>query len=89
MSKNVDDLKTAIFAAKDGVTACDAINTLATFAEKGNTQAKETLALYVKDGPISHMRTHACSALAESVKEPGGEFSELFRKGLSVPDLRF
>ena len=40
MTKNLDDLKTALFAAKDGGVACDAINALAKHASKGNDKAK-------------------------------------------------
>jgi SMI1 / KNR4 family (SUKH-1) len=89
MNKNLDDLKDALFTAKDGGAACDAINTLAKHAEKGNRQAKQVLALYIKEGRINHMRKHACFCLAESVKQPDGEFTELFREGLFDSDLRY
>jgi len=89
MTKNLDDLKAALFAAKDGGVACDAINTLAKHANRGNNQAKEVLALYVREGRINHMRTFACSCLAESVKEPDGEFAGVFRERLSDPELRY
>lgn len=89
MTRQLDDLQATLFAAKDGGVACDAINSLAKYAKKGNAQARQALALYVKEGQIRHMRTHACSLLTESVKEPDGEFAELFRAGLSVPELRY
>ena len=89
MSKNLDDLKTALLAAKDGGIACDAINALAKLASKGNHKAKEVLALYVREGRINHMRTHACSCLAEGVKELHGEFVALFQENLSDPELRY
>jgi len=89
MSKNLDDLNAALFAATDGGVACDAINTLAKHANKGNGQAKRALALYVREGRIDHMRMHACSCLAESVKAADGEFAALFREGLSDPELRY
>ena len=89
MTKKLDDLNAALFAARDGGEACDAINELEKYAQKGNEQAKAVLALYVSKGSINHMRTHACSCLAASVKEPHVEFATLFRKGLSDPDLRY
>ena len=52
MTKNLDDLKAALFAARDGGVACDAINMLAKHANKSNDQAKEVLALYVREGRI-------------------------------------
>jgi hypothetical protein len=69
--------------------ACDAINSLAKHAMKGNDQARHALALYVRKGQINHMRAHACSFLAKSVTEPDGEFAELFREAMSVPELRY
>jgi len=89
MTKKLGDLKAALFAATNGGAACDAINSLAKDATQGNAQAKKALALYVKEGRINHMRTHACSSLAKSVKDPDGEFTELFREGLSDPELRY
>jgi hypothetical protein len=89
MIKNLDDLKTALFAAKDGGVACDAINALAKHASKGNDKAMEVLALYVREGRINHMRSHACSCLAESIQEPNGKFVALFQENLSDPELRY
>jgi hypothetical protein len=89
MTKNIDDLNAALFTAKDGIAACDAINALAKLAKNGNDQAQAVLALYVRDGQISHMRTHACSCLAESVKEPHADSAALFREALSDPALRY
>jgi hypothetical protein len=89
VKRSVDDLNAALLAATDGIAACGAINSLSKYATKGNAQAKQALALYVKEGRISHMRTHACSLLAESVKEPDGELAALFRWGLSIPELRY
>ncbi|HEY7330937.1 MAG TPA: SMI1/KNR4 family protein [Gemmataceae bacterium] len=89
MTKNLADLETTLFAAKDGGNACDAINELSKLAQKGNQHAQEALALYVREGRINHMRVYACSCLAESVKEPHVELAALFREGLSVPELRY
>jgi hypothetical protein len=86
---SVDDLKAALFAAKDGVAACDPINKLAKLAKKENEQAKAVLAHYVVEGAINHMRVHACACLAESVVKPDAEFATLFGKCLSDPDLRY
>jgi hypothetical protein len=85
MTKKLDDLKAALFAANEGGIACDTINALARHADKGNDEARQALALYIKQGRIKHMRTHACSCLAESVQEPADEFAALFREGLSDP----
>ncbi len=89
MAKNLDVLKAALFSAKDGVAACDAINKLTKHAKKGNDQAKRVLADYVCNGSIDHMRSHACSSLASSVAESDAEFVALFQQGLSDPDLRY
>ena len=89
MRQSVDDLKAALLAANDGGDACDAINALSKHANKGNDQAKEALAFYFREGRINHMRVHACSCLAESVKAPHVEFAALFREGLSDPELRY
>ena len=67
VAKNLDDLKVALFSAKDGGVACDAINKLTKHAKKGNDQAKMVLAAYVCDGSINHMREFACSGLAGAV----------------------
>jgi hypothetical protein len=85
----VDDPNAALFATKDGIAACDAINTLAKDAKKGNDQAKEVLARYVTEGPINHMRDYACSCLAASVKEADGRFAALFKTGLADRKLRY
>jgi hypothetical protein len=89
VTKQLDNLQAALFAAKDGVVACDAINKLTKLAKNGDEQAKAVLALYVGKGAINHMREHACSCLVETVAEPHAEFAGLFRKGLSDPDLRY
>jgi hypothetical protein len=89
MTKNVDELKTALFGAKDGSVACDAINFLAKQAKKGNDGAKTVLAQYATEGPINHIRVHACSCLAESVTEADREFAGQFRESLSDPELRY
>ncbi len=89
MKTSIDDLKAALFAAKDGVAACHAINKLGKLAKKENEQAKAVLADYMVEGAINHMRVHACVMLAESVAKPHVEFAALFRKCLSDPDLRY
>jgi len=87
--RKFDELKAALFGAQDGLTACHPLNKLSEHALKGSEEAKETLALYVKDGRISHMRDYASACLAQSVNEPHAKFAELFRIGLSDPGLRY
>jgi hypothetical protein len=87
--REFDELKAALFAAQDGLTACHPLNKLSEHAQKGSEEAKEMLALYVKEGRISHMRQHACFGLAKSVNETHAEFAAIFRNGLSDPALRY
>jgi hypothetical protein len=87
--KKLDDLKVALFAANDARVACDAINKLTKYAEKGSAEAKQTLAHYAKGGQIDHMREHACASLAGTVNETDAEFVSLFRQGLSDPAISF
>jgi hypothetical protein len=47
MSQELSDLRASLFAAKDGSSACDAINTLTKLAKKGSEEAKKVLAAYV------------------------------------------
>lgn len=89
MTKKINDLRAALFAAKDGSVACDAINSLAKLAKEGTIGAKDVLAAYVFDGPIDHMRTHACASLAKIVTEADAKFATLFRRGLSDEHLRY
>jgi hypothetical protein len=89
VTTSLDDLNAALFTAKDGVAACDAINKLSKLAEKGNEGAKAVLADYVTNGPISHLRGYSCSRLAGSITEPNVVFAALFRTGLSDPALRY
>ena len=89
MKSNPDELKRLLFSANDGRDACDAINKLAALAKKGNEDARKVMGFYVSEGSIGHMRTHACARLAETVKEPNAEFAELFRRGLTDPEVRY
>src|SRR5688572_30654580 len=89
MAKNLDDLKTALFSAKDGRATCDVINKLAKHAKKVNSQAKKVLAEYVGSGPIDHMRSFACSGLAGEVSEADVEFAATFQQGLADPHTRY
>lgn len=87
MSK-LDNLIASLFDTKDGVVACDAINGLTKLARQGNEQAKDALALYVKNGPIDHHRSFACYCLAGCVTEADVKFAKLFRDALSDSELR-
>lgn len=89
MKNSPDDLKPRLFSAKDGSAACHTINKLAKLAEEGDEQAKDILALYTSQGAIDHIRTYACTRLAKAVTEPHVRFAELFRHGLTDPDLRY
>lgn len=89
MSANIDKLRRSLFAATDGVKACDAIDRLAKQADRGDDHAKQALALYVAEGGIDHMRVHACACLASSVNEPNAELAVLFLRGLSDAKLRY
>jgi hypothetical protein len=69
VTKSLDDLKAALFTAKDGVAACDAINKLSKLAEKGNERSEGVLADYVANGAISHLRVtlaHAWRILSQN-----------------------
>lgn len=89
MTKNLAALESVLFATRDGVKACDAINQLSKHAQEGSGQARQLLARYISDGPIDHMREHACSCLAHAIMQPQAEFAALFLNGLAVPDLRY
>ncbi len=86
---SLDHLKTKLFSATDGRDACEAINKLAKLAKKGSEEAKSVLAAYVQDGAINHMRAHACSGLAEAIREPHAQFAAVFQVGLADPDVRY
>jgi hypothetical protein len=85
----VDDLKTALFLARDGGAACDAINALARRARKGDAAAKRALGEYVSNGSIGHMREFACYSLAQTVTEADADLAAVFRGGLSDPHARY
>ncbi len=89
LAKNLGDLKAALFSAKDGEVACNAINKLTKHAKKGNDQAKKVLADYVCDGSINHMRGFACSGLAGAISEADNEFAKVFLRGLTDPHTRY
>ena len=89
MTKKINDLRTSLFAAKHGGVACDAINSLTKLAKQGDKEAKDVLAAYICDGPINHMRTHACWCLANTVAETDATFAALFRRGLSDEHLQY
>lgn len=89
MTTEFDDLKAALFAARDGGVACDAINKLAKHAKKGSEQAKKVLADYACNGSINHMREFACSGLAGAVTEADIQFAAVFRRGLSDAHIRY
>lgn len=85
----LDDLKTSLLSTDDGRVACDAIDKLAKLAAKGDNEAKAVLATYVRDGKIKHMKSHACSCLADAIKEPHPGFAAVFHEGLADPDVRY
>jgi hypothetical protein len=86
---SVGELKERLFSATDGGVVCEAINMLADRAQKGSEEAKTELGNYATDGPIPHMRAHACSRLASAIKEPDAGFAELFRLGLVESSIRY
>lgn len=88
-TKKPDELQSLLFAARDGLEACDAINALAKLAKKGDIAAKNALALYVIDGSIKHMISHACAGLASAVAKPDPIFAATFKRGLMSPDTRY
>jgi len=89
VAKNHDDLRTTLFSAKDGVVACAVINKLAKHAKKGNKQAKKILAEYAESGSINHMKSFACSNVAEVACQTDIELTVLFRKGLADPHTQY
>jgi len=89
MAKSIGDLQVELFNASDGVVACDAIRAITKQATKGNAEAKQVLALYMRDGRIGHLRSHACACLVGCVTELDNDFVEMFRNGLSDPELRY
>jgi len=89
MTKKIDDLKASLFAATDGSVACDAINSLAKLAKKGNKEAKEVLAACVSDGSIDFMRKFACARLTETATEADAALATVFSRGLSDEHLRY
>src|SRR4051812_35806604 len=86
---NFDELRATLFAAIEGGVACDVINQLAKHAEKGVDDAKRILAAYTLEGSIWHMRSYACAVLAKSIDQLSPDFADVFRKGLTDPDVRY
>ena len=85
----LDKLKAALFAPQQGVSACDPLNELREHARKGSDEAKQMLALYAQEGPVRHLRPHACAGLAKSASEADAGFVAFFRKGVCDEALRY
>ena len=89
MKPTIKRLVESLNSTTDGVVACDAIKGLGKHAQKGDADARATLAEYIHGGKVEHMRDFACSCLANLVDESDREFADVFMHGLADERVRF
>ena len=89
MKPNIERLHESLMTATNGKVACNAIDGLAKLAKKGDGDAKASLAEYMIDGGMDHVRDFACSSLAELVDESDKELAPRFEEGLSDDTIRY
>ncbi|MBM3992588.1 MAG: SMI1/KNR4 family protein [Planctomycetes bacterium] len=85
----VSDLSVALFATADESVASDAIFRLSVKAKKGDAEALAVLARYAENGSLPGRRAYACYYLVHSVGKGSHSITDLFRRGLVDPAIRF
>lgn len=89
MKPKIKRLHESLMTATDGEVACDAVDGLTKHARKGDEDAKASLAEYMIDGQLDHVRNFACSSLAELVDDSDKELASQFEQGLSDDVIRY
>jgi hypothetical protein len=89
MKPAIERLQKTLTSAAESARAHDAITALAKAAKKGDEEAKAALVAYVLDGRFDHVRSYACSWLAEIVGPEDEKFAQVFERGLSDEASRF